>query len=120
MLRSRAFIRIPDTSSRDHRQGVGEGGLNVKGKLKEMGGVGRTALEEGVPKMNTDGIEGTVCAPGGVGGTVCSPILMEEKYLFGPRAIADGWLASGGDHVGLHRRGWKREMIGRARQMLLE
>ena len=82
--------------------------MNVKGKLGEGGGVGRTALEAGVPKMNTDGVEGTVC----------SPILLEEKYSFVPRVIVDGWLASGGDHVGLHRRGWKREMIGRVRLMV--
>jgi len=116
VARSFASRIRPETIAR----GLGKGGLNVKAKLKERGGVGRTALEAGVPKMNTDGVGSTVCAPDGVGGTVCSPILLEEKYLFVPRAIADGWLASGGDHVGLHRRGWKRETIGRARQMLLE
>ena len=95
-------------SPRDHHRGVGEGGVNVKGKLGEGGGVGRTALKAGVPKMNTDGVEGTEY----------SPVLLEERYLFVPRVIADGKLASGGDHVGLHRRGWKREMIGRVRPTL--
>ena len=76
VARSFASRIRPETIAR----GLGKGGLNVKGKLKERGGVGRTALEAGVPKMNTDGVGGTVCAPDGVGGTVCSPILMEEKY----------------------------------------
>ena len=133
LLRNRVFICILDgegccchlraartvlryTPSSDYPQGVR--GDECEMQIEGGGAVRRTALEAGVPNVNTDGVEDTFCAPGGVGGTVCSPVLLEEKYSFVPRVIVDGWLAIGGDHVGLNRQGWKREIIRRVRLML--